>query len=230
MELSFTLGVFWYVAFIVSTVLHEAAHALVAQQLGDDTAKSAGQLTIDPYPHMKREPFGMIILPIVSFITGGVMIGWASVPYNAIWASQYPKRAAMMSLAGPVTNLLLSIFSAVLLFIGLFVGVFEINDYSSYSHIVVTQQAGIVMNIASLLSIMFVLNLCLFIFNMLPVPPLDGSSAIALLMKPSSYDAFKLRVFNPRFHIFGLMIALISFDLIAPPVLNFAVRLIRLAG
>ena len=87
-------GLLWYVAFLFSTTLHEASHAFAAFRLGDRTAYEGGQVTLDPIPHMRREPIGTIVVPLLSFLLGGWMIGWASTPYNRNWAEQAPKRAA----------------------------------------------------------------------------------------------------------------------------------------
>src|SRR6187402_2305383 len=96
-------GLMWYFAFLFSTVCHEAGHAWVALRGGDKTAYHGGQVSLDPLPHIQREPFGMILMPWLSFIINGgqFMMGWASAPYDPYWAQQYPKRAAWMSIAGP---------------------------------------------------------------------------------------------------------------------------------
>src|ERR1700751_2150411 len=91
----------WLVVFLLSMSAHEASHAYIAKVLGDPTAYLGGQVTLDPIPHIRREPFGMLLLPIISYLASGWMIGWASAPYNAAWAAQYPRRAAVMALAGP---------------------------------------------------------------------------------------------------------------------------------
>ena len=103
----FGLGLAWFVAFIFSTSLHEAAHAWVGLRLGDPTAARGGQVSLNPLPHIRREPMGMIVVPLLSIIAnhGSWMIGWASAPYDPIWAQQFPKRSALMSLAGPGANL-----------------------------------------------------------------------------------------------------------------------------
>src|SRR5690349_10920884 len=90
-------GAAWYVVFLFSTTIHEASHALAALRMGDDTAHRGGQVTIDPFPHMKREPFGMVIVPLLSYFMGGWMMGWASAPYDPVWANRYPKRAGLMA-------------------------------------------------------------------------------------------------------------------------------------
>jgi hypothetical protein len=68
-------GIIWYAVFLFSTVFHEAAHALTAYKMGDSTAHSKGQVSLNPIPHIKREPFGTVIVPILSFAAGGWMIG-----------------------------------------------------------------------------------------------------------------------------------------------------------
>src|SRR5258707_13501650 len=99
----------WLVVFLISMSAHEAAHAFTAKCLGDPTAYLGGQVTLDPIPHIRREPIGMLVLPIVSYLTAGWMIGWASAPYNPAWAAQYPRRAAVMGIAGTAANLLFSL-------------------------------------------------------------------------------------------------------------------------
>src|SRR5258708_19478430 len=106
------LGAIWYVVFVLSTTCHEAAHAVGAKLGGDLAAFHGGQVSLDPTPHIRREPFGMVLFPILSFVVGGWMMGWASVPYDPYWARRYPRRAAWMSLAGPGANLALTIFAA----------------------------------------------------------------------------------------------------------------------
>src|SRR5215468_6229382 len=76
------LGLIWYVVFLFSTTCHEAAHALAAKLGGDLTAFHGGQVSLDPIPHVRRELFGMVVFPILSYVTGGWMMGWASAPYD----------------------------------------------------------------------------------------------------------------------------------------------------
>src|SRR5208282_5331142 len=96
------LGFIWYVAFLFSTTCHEAAHAYVAKIGGDTTAALGGQVSLNPIPHIRRSPFGMVVFPILSFfLSGGGMIGWASAPYDPLWERRHPRRSAWMALAGP---------------------------------------------------------------------------------------------------------------------------------
>ena len=102
----------WYVAFLLSLTCHEAAHALAAKLGGDLTAFHGGQVTLNPVPHIKREPFGTVFVPLVSYFMGGWMIGWASAPYDPTWQMRYPHRAAWMAAAGPLANFTLAMLAA----------------------------------------------------------------------------------------------------------------------
>ena len=85
------LGLGWYAVFLIAITCHEAAHAWAAKLLGDPTAYYAGQVTLNPGPHIEREPIGTIIVPVLSYVLNGWMIGWASAPYDPFWAAQYPR-------------------------------------------------------------------------------------------------------------------------------------------
>ena len=117
-------GLLWYVAFLFSTTLHEASHAFAAFRLGDRTAYEGGQLTLDPIPHIRREPIGTVVVPIISFLIGGWMIGWASVPYDPQWAYDNPRSSAKMSVAGPAANLVLALIAALVIRLGILYGIF----------------------------------------------------------------------------------------------------------
>jgi len=88
------LGFIYYVAFLFSTTCHEASHAFVAKLGGDSTAALGGQVTLNPVPHIRREPWGMVVIPILAFIFMGGMIGWASAPFDPLWERRHPRRAA----------------------------------------------------------------------------------------------------------------------------------------
>jgi Zn-dependent protease len=175
-------GLIWYVVFLFSICCHEAAHALASYKLGDDTAYLGGQVSLNPVPHVRREPFGTVIVPLISFFAGGWMIGWASAPYDPHWAERYPKRSALMSLAGPFANLLLVLFSAIVIRIGLGLDLFQIPEQLSFTGIVTASHEGVFSGLALMISILFSLNMLLFVFNLIPLPPLDGSGAIPLLL------------------------------------------------
>ena len=125
------LGLIWFVAFLFSSTCHEAAHAWAAKRGGDETAYSAGQVSLNPVPHMMREPFGMLVMPWLSYIMGGWMMGWASAPYDPYWARRHPRRSAWMALAGPAANFALAISAAVLIHIGILMNVFRLTGQFS---------------------------------------------------------------------------------------------------
>lgn len=179
---NFAVALLWYAVFLFSTICHEAAHAATAHWLGDSTAYEGGQVTLDPIPHMRREPFGTILFPLISFLIGGWMIGWASTPYDFHWALRFPKRSALMSLAGPVTNLALVAVSVLAIVIGLHSGHFQVPEQIGYSSLIVAREPGMLNGFATILSVFFSLNLLLFVFNLLPLPPLDGSGVLAFFM------------------------------------------------
>src|SRR4051794_20842391 len=137
------LGLIWYVVFLFSTTCHEAAHAFVANREGDSTAFDGGQGTLHPLPHIKREPFGMVLFPIASFLMGGWMMGWASAPYDPAWSARYPHRAAKMALAGPGANFVLALLGAVGIYMGLWAGAFHPPASANFTHIVSAAKPGL---------------------------------------------------------------------------------------
>ena len=220
-------GMMWYVVFLFSTTVHEAAHAFAAYKLGDDTAYNGGQVTLDPVPHIRREPLGTVIVPIVSFLMSGWMIGWASTPYDPYWAERYPRRSAWMSLAGPTSNLLLVLFSALMIRIGIVMGYFIEPDSINFTHITTASgESGIFVAVAMLLSIMFTLNLLLVVFNLLPFPPLDGSGVLPLLMKKELALRYMNFINQSNFSLLGLFIAWNIFDKLFDPIHLMAINLL----
>jgi Zn-dependent protease len=208
------LGFVWFAAFLFSTTCHEAAHALAAKIGGDPTAFHGGQVTLNPIPHMQREPFGMILVPVLSFVLtgGGWMMGWASAPYDPDWQRRHPRRAAWMSLAGPAANFTLMLLAGAAIRLGIAAGQFRAPSTASFTHITESVATGGSSFGTTFLSILFVLNLLLGTFNLIPVPPLDGSTGITVFLSEGRALRYLdwLREFN--FGFLGLMIAWIVFD------------------
>jgi Zn-dependent protease len=219
------LGVTWYVVFLLSTTCHEAAHALAAKLGGDLTAFLGGQVSLDPIPHIRREPFGMVVFPILTYVMGGWMMGWASAPYDPFWAQRHPRRAAWMSLAGPGANFALTILAALFIHAGIWTGVFAHPDSANFTTIVVQSKPGAAEGAAVLLSVMFSLNLLLGTFNLLPVPPLDGFGAVGLLL--SEQNALRFQELGAQmraFSMIGLLIAWKVFNPLFDPIFTLALR------
>jgi Zn-dependent protease len=222
----FTQGMFWFSIFLFSLVVHEAAHALAAHKLGDSTGYDGGQVSLNPLPHIRREPFGTIAVPIVSYILSGWMIGWASTPYDPDWARRYPHRSAWMALAGPSSNLCLVLCAALAIRLGILFDVFHAPDSFTFSHIVAANAAGTWTAVATLLSILFSLNLILFLFNLLPVPPLDGSSIVQLFLSHEQALKYSNFIRSSSMMFFGLIIAWQIFGKLFRPVFLMAINLL----
>ena len=224
-------GMVWYLVFLFSTIVHEAAHAFTAMKLGDDTAYHGGQVSLDPMPHILREPLGTVLVPIMSFLTSGWMIGWASTPYDPYWAQRYPRRSAWMSLAGPASNLFLVLLSALAIRLGVSAGYFTAPDSINFTQVTAaTGTSEIMVALALFLSIMFTLNLLLFVFNLLPIPPLDGSGALPLLLSEKQASNYMEFVSNPSFSFIGLLIAWNVFDKLFDPIHLTAINLLYPEG
>ncbi len=221
-------GLVYYVVFLFSTTLHEAAHAWAALRGGDPTAYHGGQVSLDPRAHIQREPFGMVLLPLISVVLSGWPFGFASAPYNPRWAMHYPKRAAWMALAGPAGNLTLVLAVVIAIRIGTTAGIFMPPDAISFERVVATSAGGIWPAITFLLSVFFSLNLLLAVFNLIPVPPLDGSGAVPLLLSNEATQRYQQFIWGqPAFAWLGILVAWQLFDGLFQPVWLFAVNLIH---
>ena len=200
----------FYLVFVFSVTCHEAAHAWAAKLGGDLTAYLGGQVSLDPIPHMKREPFGMVILPLITVSISGWPFGYASAPYDPRWAEQFPKRAAWMALAGPAANLGLVIISGIFVHIGIAIGAFEAPYSLAFSSVVSSTvsdgSSSLAGGMAFVLSILFSMNLLLAILNMIPVPPLDGSGALPLILPEQWHGAYQDFIRQPMLALVGILI------------------------
>ncbi|HVW08871.1 MAG TPA: site-2 protease family protein [Bryobacteraceae bacterium] len=220
-------GFLEYVVFLFSTTCHEASHALAAKWGGDQTAFESGQVSLNPLPHIRREFFGMVLLPMIGILTGTGLIGYASAPYDPAWAIRNPKRSGLMSLAGPGSNFALAILAAIIMRIGLEAGFFLPGAISTDA-IVATQSDGLAAGIATVLSVLFSLNILLGCFNLLPIPPLDGFGALTVFTgSEGALTLMKLRVSLRGFGMLaGILIASTLLGYVYDPLLEHGVRLI----
>jgi Zn-dependent protease len=149
------------VVLLFSIIVHEVAHGYVALLNGDPTARMLGRITLNPVPHI--DPVGTIILPLMLLIThAGILFGWARpVPVNPLNYRNYRWGEFAVSAAGPVSNLALAVVFSVLLRLGL-----ENPGLMQLAYFGVT------------------INIFLALFNLIPIPPLDGSHILAILLPP----------------------------------------------
>ena len=220
------LGLIWYVVFLFSTTCHEAAHALAAKIGGDLTAAEGGQATLNPIPHIRRSPFGMVIAPIASFLLSGWMIGWASAPFDPGWQQRYPRRSAWMAMAGPAANFTLMLLAGIAIRIGMAAGYLVAPEAINYTTVTASANSADPTFGATALSILFVLNLLLGTFNLLPVPPLDGHAGIMLFMSENTARRYLDWLRQSGYAMLGLIVAWYAFDRIFAVVFPFALHLL----
>lgn len=170
------------VILIFSIIIHEVAHGYVAEWLGDSTARYAGRLTLNPIPHV--DPIGSVLLPIITSISGGFIFGWAKpVPYNPYNLRHGTWGEALVALAGPASNLILVlIFGLAMRFAPISSGMME------------------------MFALIVLVNISLAIFNLIPIPPLDGSKILFALLP---YRAQQVRFFLERYGFFLVILFVI---------------------
>lgn len=223
-----TLAMFplWYVAFLFSLTCHEAAHALAAKWGGDPTAFHGGQVTLNPIPHIKRELFGTVIFPVITYALSGWIMGWGSAPYDPLWQDRHPRRAAWMAMAGPAANLALALVAAGAIHGGILIGALRVPAAANFTHVVAASHAGFAEGFATFVSIVFSLNLLLMAFNLLPIPPLDGMTAAGIFLSDEAALRFSRFAHNPTFMMVGMLIAWKLFDVIFNPLFTLGLNLL----
>jgi len=156
-------------ALIPAIVCHEVSHGVVALWCGDDTAKRAGRLTLNPLKHI--DPFGSIVVPLVLVLTGGPPFGWAKPVPVAVNRLRHPRnQSVLVSFAGPATNIILATIAGIAL-----------------HELLVHSQGGLVAQIVYEFGIV---NVVLAVFNLLPIPPLDGSALVERLLPVSALPGY----------------------------------------
>lgn len=194
--------IFSLIIILFSAIIHEYMHGWMADRLGDSTARDAGRLTLNPIAHI--DIWGSILMPAMIFIGtgGGLIFGYAKpVPFNPYNLKDQKYGVAKVAIAGPLANLITALFFGLIL---RFV-------------------PGLNMVMASFLAAIVQINLVLMIFNLLPIPPLDGAK---VLMPFLSYDLqTKLLKFEQYGFILVLIFVFFGFPIIIP-IINFFFRLI----
>ncbi len=170
------------ISFIFSIIVHENAHGLAAERFGDPTARELGRITMNPIPHI--DPIGSLLLPITSALTGIPLIGWAKpVPVNGANLRNPFVHSAYVAAAGPISNLLLALGAAILwIIVGLVFkhvpGLIESGERSLYFF-------------NTLCFSLIQVNCMLALFNLLPIPPLDGHWILMRYLPPGPREALR---------------------------------------
>lgn len=174
-----------FLVLVFSLTVHEAAHALTADRLGDPTARLLGRVSLNPAVHV--DPIGTILFPLIAMFTGVPLIGWAKpVPVNPTRLGRHWKRKFMaIAAAGPASNVVMAIAASVLLHV--------VPVTGSLGEVTLTP-------IAVFLYQMVTLNVLLAVFNMIPIPPLDGGNVLAGVLRGPVADAYD------RLRPYGFMI------------------------
>ncbi len=219
----------WYLVFLFSTTFHEFSHAFLAYKGGDLTAYETGHVTLDPTPHILRSPVGMVLVPLLTYWQLHWMVGFASVPFNAEWGRQHPRRQALMSLAGPLANLFLALLALGAMRVLLATHVFQYASEGSSSPYVEAVHGSAHSPLGALalaLGVMLKLNVVLFLFNLIPVPPLDGAGVLSGFFPDSLGPLYDRMRQMPAFEFLGLLLAWQVFPYVAAPAFQFVLGLL----
>lgn len=206
------LFLFELAVLIFSVIIHEISHGYVAERLGDPTARLAGRLTLNPLKHI--DLVGSILLPLVLALSGQPIIGWAKpVPYNPYNLKNPVKGGALIAVAGPLSNLLVAAVFGLLI---------------RWLTPMAMLQGSQILPVVQMFSLIVTLNLLLAIFNLLPIPPIDGSKAITYLLPLTwrfHFEAFWARL--ATLFAENLIVSLLLLFFLLPYILGFIFIILR---
>lgn len=191
------LLVLYLICILLALICHEVAHGLVASWLGDPTAKQEGRLTLNPLAHL--EPVGFLMMLVVGF-------GWARpVPVNPRRLRKPRRDMALVSFAGPAANLLLALISGLIYCLLLAFGIFPMDTMQGH------EAVGALNVISYMLGIFMYLNIGLALFNLIPLPPLDGSNILVSFLRPNA----AARYLQVRFYLRYIFLGIIALNVFA---------------
>ncbi len=211
MEVSFgmkiAIGIMQYVALLFSLTIHESAHALSAHYMGDDTAKYLGRISLNPITHM--DPIGTVVIPLfmIFFPSSIPLFGWAKpVPINPLNFRDRETGISIVSFAGPLSNFIIMIVAIIL-----------------YKAVMMVPALATFQPLRLFLFYLAAINLILAVFNLLPVPPLDGSGVLAKFIGLRNYEKYVSMIQPYGFLILIGLIYFNIFDLVFRPLYLFLI-------
>ena len=217
--------IIWFIVLLFSLSFHEAAHAWTSEKFGDDTGRLQGRITLNPLPHI--DLLGTVIFPIVSAIYSIPLLGWAKpVQTNPLLWREKTKANICVSAAGPISNFILATVAFVIIKALLLSGVLALHG--GYYNLVVpmTGQPSFMAPLAVFLSVLLLLNILLGVFNLIPVPPLDGSHVLEELLPHSMVEAYdQVRPYG--FMLLYLLMFLGVFGAIFVPIYQLVIMLLQ---
>lgn len=181
--------ILYMVALIFSLSLHESAHAWASSYFGDDLARSQGRISLNPMSHV--DPIGTLLFPGISFFTGAPLLGWARpTPVNPLKWRNKNVANFWVSIAGILINLTIALIAGIIIRVLFETGLITLNfDLRSWMPITpATTDDGLAQGAVSLLGVLFTMNIGLALFNLLPIPPLDGSGILESIL-PDSFGS-----------------------------------------
>lgn len=194
--------IFQIAILIFSVVIHEVSHGAVAYAMGDSTAKDEGRLTLNPLKHF--DPFGSILLPTITYLVGGFIFGWARpVPYNPYNLKNQKYGPGLVGAAGPLSNVLIAVVFGLLIRFG----------------------GALALPVQFLQIALFIvfLNLILAVFNLVPIPPLDGSKVLFVVLPDRARD---FELFFERYGLILLLLFIFFLSGIILPIASFLFKFI----
>jgi Zn-dependent protease len=196
-----------YFCLLFSLCVHEAAHAAMANACGDPSARLLGRVTLNPAKHV--DILGTVVFPLLIMVTGAPGFGWAKpVPFNPRNLNNMRRDPVLIAMAGPGSNLIIAVCCAIILKI---LATLLLAGFN----------APIIVTLILIMKFMVVINFVLILFNLIPVPPLDGHYVLKYFLPPSMEEAFE------RIGPFGIIIAIVIAQPLLGPPLRFLMNAVE---